>query len=114
MNLMDDPKDSFYSIQMCLWLKDGNKEMIVMIYPGILDQLIIGPFKVKDGVKHSSANFCDFMEKTLFAWLKSQSGSFKLKCVFMQHIAPSHESKLTHKFFKHKRFTGEKIIEWPS
>ena len=53
------------------------------------------------------------MEKNFFACYKSQSHSFKVKCVFMHDKAPSHISKLIYGFFEHKRFTGGKIIEWP-
>ena len=37
-----------------------------MIWTGIVDQIIIGPFKVDEGVKLDSANYCDFMAKTFF------------------------------------------------
>ena len=73
----------------------------------------MGPFKVDEGIKLDSANYCDFMDKTFFAWYKSQSHSFKVKCVFMHDNDPSHVSKLTCELFQHKRFTGEKIMEWP-
>ena len=36
----------------------------VMICDGIVDQTIIGPFKVK----LYCANYCPFMDKTFFAW----------------------------------------------
>ena len=37
-----------------------------MIWVGIIDQTIIGPFNIDKGTKVNSANYCDFMEKTLF------------------------------------------------
>ena len=74
----------------------------------IADQTVIESIKVDEGVKLNRANFCDFMDKTFFAWFKSYS--FKVKCVFMHDNAPSHVSKLTCEFFEHKRFTGEKKL----
>lgn len=85
-----------------------------IIQAGIVDQTIIGPFKVDEGVKLNSDNYCDFIKKIFFAWYKSQFHSFKVKCVFMHDNAPSHVSKLAHVLFEHKGFTGEKIMEWPS
>ena len=38
--------------------------------------------------------------------------SLSVKCVFMYDNALSRVSKLTCEFFEHKRFTGEKIMEW--
>ena len=70
----------------------------------------IEPFKIK-GDKLNSANYCDFMDKTFFAWYISYS-RFKVKYVFMYNNAPSHVSKLIDEFFEHERFTGEKIMKW--
>lgn len=84
----------------------------LMIWVEIVDQSIIGPFKVDEAVKLNSASYCDFMNKTFFSWHKSQSSNFKVKCVFMHNNAPFHVSKLTCELCEHKRFTGEKIMEW--
>ena len=43
----------------------------VMIWAGNVDQTIIEPFKVNEGVKMNNANYCNFMDKTLFEWYKS-------------------------------------------
>lgn len=43
----------------------------VMIRVGIVDQTIISSFKVDEAVKLNSANYCNFMNKTFFAWYKS-------------------------------------------
>ena len=83
-----------------------------MAWAGIVNQTIIGPFKVDEGIKVNNANYYDFMDKAFFTWYKSQSHRFKVKYVSMHDNAPSHVSKLTHEFFEHKRFTGEKIMEW--
>ena len=87
-----------------------QKNVSVMVWAGIVDQTIIGSFKVNEGVKLDSANYCDFRDKSCFAWYKSQSCSFKMKCI-MYDSAPSHVYKLTHEFFEHKRFAGEKITD---
>ena len=72
-----------------------------MILAGIIDQTIIGLFKIDEGVKLDNLNY--FMDYTLFAWYNSQSQTFKLKYLFMHDNAPSHLSKLTHKFFEYKK-----------
>ena len=41
------------------------------------------------------------------------SHSFNRKCVFMPDNIPFHVSRLIDIFFEHKRFTGDKIMEWP-
>ena len=85
----------------------------VIIWVGIIDQTISGSFKVEEEVKLNSANYCDFMDKTLFAWYKSLTCNFKEKCVLIHDISPAYESKLILEFIEHKRFTEEKIMEWP-
>ena len=70
-----------------------------MIWAGIVNQTIIGPYKVDEGIKLNSANYNNFIDETF------QSCSFKVKCVFMHdNILPMY-----HEFFVHKRFTGKKI-----
>ena len=51
------------------------------------------------------------MEKTFFAWYKSQDHSFQVRCALKHNNAP-HISKLIHEFFEHERLIGEKIVEW--
>ena len=72
---------------------------------GIVDQAIIGPFTVDEGVKLNSVNFCNFLDKTLFRLYKFQSHSFRVKCVFMHEKAPSRVSKQTSEIFDDKGFT---------
>ena len=42
----------------------------VMIWTRIVNQTIIGPFKIDDKVQENSANYCDFMDKAFSAWYK--------------------------------------------
>ena len=84
-----------------------------MIWAGIVNQTLIGPFKVDEEVKLNSTNYCNFMNKIFFAQYKSQSCNFKVNYVLMLDNAPSHSFKLTCEFFEHKRFSEEKIMEQP-
>ena len=104
MDLTDGPNDGFLSNLDMPVSKRRQGDGSVMIWTGIVDQTIIGPFKDKDRVKLNSANKCDFMDETFFAWYKSHS--FKMKCIPMHNKAPLHVAKLTCEFFEHKRFTG--------
>ena len=79
-----------------------------MIWTLTAEETIIGRFKVDEGVKLNSANYCDFTDNSFFEWYKSQSLSFKVKCVLMHANAPSFVCKLTREF---ERLTGEKITE---
>ena len=76
----------------------------VLIWAGIVNQTIIGPFKVSESFKLNSA-----IVKTFFA---SQFCTLKEKYIFMQGNAPR-VSELTCKLFEHKRFTGKKVMKWP-
>ena len=50
----------------------------MLIWAEIVDQTIIRPFKIYEGIKLNSANYCDLMDKTFFACSKSLSRSFKV------------------------------------
>ena len=79
----------------------------VIIWAGIVNQIISQPFKGDEGGKSmESVYYCDFMHINFFTWYKSHSASFKEKCVFMHGIALSYVSKLTCEFFEHEGFTG--------
>ena len=108
MDLMDGPKDKFYPIQSFIPVakRRQQRDGSVMIWAESVDQTIIETFKVDEGVKLNRANNSNFIDKTFFEWSKTQSHSFKLKCVVMHNNALSHVSKLIRKFFEHKRFTG--------
>ena len=66
-----------------------------MIWAGIVDEAIIRPFKVDEGVEMINANYCNFMDKTFFPWYKSHFYSYKMKYIFTQDYTSSHTSKLT-------------------
>ena len=79
-----------------------SEDSSMVILTRIVNQTIIRSFKVNESVKLNGANNCDFMGKIFFVWYKFFSCSFKVKCIFIQNNAPSHVSKLTCEFFKHK------------
>ena len=85
----------------------------IMIWAGIYGDKLIGPYKVDDGVKLTSQSYCQFLDKTFFKWYKSQSRSFKTKCVFMHDNAPSHAANATRQFLERKGISGKKLMMWP-
>ena len=65
----------------------------VMFWAGIVGDKLIGPFRVPDGVKLDSQSSVYLLCDNFFAWYKSQSRSFKLKCIFMHDNAPAYVSR---------------------
>lgn len=86
----------------------------VMIWAGIVGSEIIGPFKVEEGVKLNSDNYCELLNAEFFPWYRSQSRVFKRDSIFMHDNAPSHASKVTTEFLAKKGFSGKKLMVWPS
>ena len=84
----------------------------VMIWAGIVDRTIIGPFRVDEGVKLNSASYCEFLEKTFFHWYNGQPRRFRMKWTFMHDNAPSHASRFTKQFLEDKGISGDRIMEW--
>ena len=80
---------------------------------GIVDQTLIGPFRVDDGAKLNSDSYCKFLDATFFHWYKTQPRRLKTKWTFMHDNAPSHASRLTRQILEAKRISGERIMEWP-
>ena len=85
-----------------------------MIWAGIVGNRLIGPFKVEEGVKMNSEYYTSFFNANFFQWYKSQTRSFKIKCMFMHDNAPAHASQYTKAYLESKGVKGEKIMQWPA
>lgn len=86
----------------------------IMIWAGIIGNELVGPFKLKDGVKMNSKSYCDFLEQYFFEWLDNQSLAKRRSMIFMQDNAPSHASKFTKSWLKEKGFVEDSLMDWPS
>lgn len=85
----------------------------VMIWAGIVDNEIIGPVKVPEGVKITSATYCEMLKAVLLPWLEDIPLSRRLKLVFMQDNAPSHSAKLTKACLTSMGFRDHRLMNWP-
>ena len=62
------------------WLREGQDEQVrlrrqqggggVMFWAGIVNDELIGPFRVEDGVKINSENYCEFLNDHFLPWFK--------------------------------------------
>ena len=86
----------------------------IMIWAGIVGNRMVGPFKIEEGVKINSENYTTFLDVNFFPWYRSQTRSFKLKCMFMHDNAPSHASQYTKAYLESKGVKGDKIMQWPA
>lgn len=85
-----------------------------MVWAAIYHDQLIGPFKVPDGVKLNSKNYCDFLWENFFKkWYNRKSKAFKKSMVFMQDNAPSHASKYSTTFLAEKGIKGDNLMIWP-
>ena len=85
----------------------------VMFWAAIVGKTLVGPFRVRKGVKMNSEFYTQFLNDNFFTWYESQSANFKQNCIFMQDNAPSHASRYTKNFLAQKGFVNEKIMDWP-
>lgn len=85
----------------------------VMFWAGIVDSELVGPFRVKDGVKMTAGVYVDFLKLNFFPWHKSQSLAFRKKFVYMHDNAPSHAARLTTEYLNHVFARYGNIMEWP-
>lgn len=106
------------------WIMDGHNPPTrlrrqqggggLMVWAAIYHDQLIGPFKVPDGVKLNSKNYCDFLWDNFFKkWYNRKSKAFKKCMVFMQDNAPSHASKYTTAFLAEKGIKGDNLMIWP-
>ena len=86
----------------------------IMFWAGIIDDTLLGPFMVEEGVKLTSKTYCDFLEVNFCGWLENVPLSLRKKLVFMQDNAPSHSAKATIEFLSTIGFSNTKLMTWPA
>lgn len=73
----------------------------VLLWAGIINDELAGPFRVKDGWKINSQTCCQFVEDTLVKhWYKKNSETFQKAMIFRQDNAQSHTVWLASKGIK--------------
>ncbi|KAF4684661.1 hypothetical protein FOZ60_007429 [Perkinsus olseni] len=95
-------------------MKRQQKGGGVMFWAGIIDDIVVGPFRVENGVKMDSKAYTELLSKNFLPWYRSRPVSFKRKMVFMHDNAPAHSSKFTTSFLERHGFKNKKIMAWPS
>ena len=84
----------------------------VMIWGRIIGNAIIGPFRVPEGLKLSSATYCPFLKNSLEPWLDNLPLATLKKIIFMHDNAPSHAVKTTTQFLPSLGFVNETLMVW--
>ena len=85
----------------------------VMIWVGIFGGELIGPVRIPQGVKLTSATYCGFLKNVLEAWLEEVPLSRLKKVVFMHDNAPCHAAKATTKCPQGLGFKNETLMVCP-
>ena len=106
------------------WVQNGRQSLYrirrqqggggVMIWAGIIGNEVIGPFKVEEGVKLNTVNYCAFLAKNFKPWLQMQNNYRRQKLIFMQDNAPSHASRYTKFWLKNECFNSDSLMDWPA
>ena len=71
-----------------------------MFWAAIIENELVGPFRVADGVKMTAKLYIDFIKEHLVPWHKKKNLSFRRKIVFMHDNAPSHAARLTTEYLQ--------------
>lgn len=85
----------------------------IMIWAGIIDNELIGPVRIKEGVKINSISYCELLKNNFFPWIKSKNEDLSKRFIFMHDNAPSHASKHTKSFLEKNKIFGENLMIWP-
>ena len=106
------------------WILHGNKPQMrykrqqggggVMFWAAIMNNELIGPFKIKKGVKLNSKNYSDFLKQNFFPWLEQKlKNNAKFDFMFQQDNATCHKSLFTKKILIEYGIKNEKLMVWP-
>lgn len=86
----------------------------VMIWAGIIGGELVGPIRVPEGVKITSAAYCQLLESALLPWLDDVPFSKRCKLIFQHDNAPSHSAKPTQAFLSSIGIEGDRLMDWPA
>ena len=106
------------------WLLNGTKPQSkirrqqggggAMIWVGIINNQIVGPFRVLDGVKMCAKSYVDFLKKIFLPWYKKQPLALKRKMIFMHDNASSHAAHYTGEELTKFGFKEARLMLWPA
>ena len=86
----------------------------VMIWAGIINDQVVGPFRVPDGVKMKAQSYVAFLKENFLPWYKQQPLALKRKMIFMHDNAPSHAARYTREALTKFGFKEGRIMLWPA
>ena len=69
-----------------------------MIRAGIIGDELVGPVRVPEGVKITSAVYCQLLESALLPWLEDVPLLKRYKLIYQHYNAPSHSANATQAF----------------
>ena len=106
------------------WVRDGHSAPTrkrrqqggggVMFWAGIVNDELVGPFKVENGVKINSETYCAFLKKNFLPWWKKVPAKVKKTLVFMQDNASSHGSRYFREWLALRGFVDDRLMVWPT
>ena len=86
----------------------------VMIWAGIIGGELVGPVRVPEGVKITSATYCQLLQSAFLPWLDEVPLSRRFKLIFQHDNAPSHSAKATQAFLSSIGIEGNRLMDWPA
>ena len=86
---------------------DGNNAEI--IWAEIIDNTIVGPIRVPDGVRLTSKTYCDLLESVLLLWFENLHLLSRRKVILCTTTA-----KDTSSFLASLGIKGDSLMDWPA
>ena len=86
----------------------------VMIWAGIINDAIVGPFAVPDVVNMNAKSYVEFLKKNFLPWYRKQRLALKRKMIFMHDNAPSHAARYTCDAMSKFGFSDGRVMLWPA
>ena len=94
------------------WLRRQQRGGGVMIWAGIIGDRLIGPVRVLEGVKVTSAVYCNLLTLSLVPWIDHIPLSLFWDFIFMDDNAPSHSVGATKEFLANLVIKDDNVILW--
>lgn len=85
-----------------------------MFWAGIMGRELVGPFRVPEGVKITSAKYVELLTDNFPPWYETKNHALRNKIIFVHNNAPSHAARNTSASLAAMGIKGEKLMRLPS
>ena len=86
----------------------------IMIQAGIIDDIMVDPWRVPEGIQITAETYIAFWKENLEPWFTRKRIAFRRTMMSMQDNAANHSAIRTSEHLQQLGFSGPRLMKWPA